>query len=244
LGTKKEYFYHSRDDMIKQLITIRRKFERYGDFGEATVNEVFNQDELKGATILKSNWMESSYIENLGGGKFKLSTLPTETQIAPIYGMMPCDIDQDGLVDVLLLGNDYGMEVFQGRADGFYGLVLKNKGKGKWQSIPLNKSGFFVPHDARALTRMRVGERELFMATQNRSDLRFFETSTTPKTFVKLQPTETHGYWKWANGQQRKVEFYYGSTFISQESRQVSVPKGAISMELFSTKGKTRTLTF
>lgn len=205
---------------------------------------MFSADELKGATILKANWMQSSYVENLGNGKFKLTALPVEAQIAPIYGMMPCDIDQDGLLDVLLVGNDYGMEVFQGRADGFYGLVLKNKGKGRFETIPLDKSGLFVPHDARALTRINVGKRELYMATQNRSNLRFFELPFPPLDLVKLQPAETYGLWTLSNGQRRKAEFYYGSTFISQESRTISVPKNAKSLALFSVKGKSRTLTF
>lgn len=244
LGTKHEYFYHSRDDMVKQLILIRKKFERYADFGAATVDQVFSADELKGATILKANWMQSSYVENLGNGKFKLTALPVEAQIAPIYGMMPCDIDQDGLLDVLLVGNDYGMEVFQGRADGFYGLVLRNKGKGRFETIPLDKSGLFVPHDARALTRINVGKREIYMATQNRSTLRFFELPSPPLDLVKLQPAETYGLWTLRNGQRRKAEFYYGSTFISQESRTISVPKNAKSLALFSVKGKSRTLTF
>jgi hypothetical protein len=244
LGTKHEYFYHSRDDMIKQLISIRKKFERYADFGAATVSDVFSKDELKGATILKANWMQSSYVENLGNGKFKLTALPIEAQIAPIYGTMPCDIDQDGLLDILLIGNDYGMEVFQGRADGFYGLALKNKGKGKFESIPLDKSGFFVPDDARALARINVGKRELYMATQNRNRLRFFELSNQQPDFVKLQANETYGVWNLRSGQRRRAEFYYGSTFISQDSRTISVPKNAKSLELFSVKGRSRTLTF
>ncbi|MCU0338545.1 MAG: VCBS repeat-containing protein [Spirosomaceae bacterium] len=243
LGTKREYFYHSRDDMVKQLITIRRKFERYGDFGEATVDKVFGQDELKGATILKANWMSSSYVENLGNGQFKLTALPIEAQVAPVYGIVPYDVDNDGLLDVLLIGNDYGMEVFQGRADGFYGLVLKNTGKG-FRSIELNQSGFFVPHDARALTRLRVGTRDVVMATQNRRDLRFFTLSKSPTDFVKVMPNETYGVWTLANGRRRKVEFYYGSTFLSQESRQVAVPSGAKSLVVFSAQGKSRTLEF
>lgn len=241
LGTKREYFYHSRDDMVKQLITIRRKYERYGDFGEATVDKVFSQDELKGATILKANWMNSSYLENLGNGHFKLTALPIEAQLAPVYGVLPYDLDQDGLLDLLLVGNDYGMEVFQGRADAFYGLALKNIGKG-FKTIQIAKSGFFVPHDARALTRLRVGAREMLMATQNRNDLRFFGSSQPSQTFVKLTPDETHGFWTLASGKRRKIEFYYGSTFLSQESRQISVPKGAKSIEIFSAKRRTRTL--
>ncbi|MFN4144217.1 MAG: VCBS repeat-containing protein [Runella sp.] len=243
LGTKREYFYHSRDDMVKQLLLIRRKFGRYATFGEATADQVFTKEELEGATILKANWLYCSYLQNLGNGSFQLTALPIEAQFAPVYGMLPYDIDQDGLLDVLMVGNDYGMEVFQGRADAFYGLVLKNTGK-EFKALSFKESGFYVPRDARALTRLRVGNKEVFMATQNRSHLKFFEPLIPPTDFVKLLPNETHGILTLANGQKRKIEFYYGSTFISQSSRQMGVSSNIISLDIFSAKGKSRSLTF
>jgi enediyne biosynthesis protein E4 len=175
LGNRQEYFYHTRDDMIKQLVLIRRKFKTYGEFGAATVQKVFNADELKDAQILSANWMESSYIENLGNGQFKLTALPYQAQLAPIYGILPMDIDNDGLQDVVMIGNDYGMELLQGRADAFNGLVLKNKGKGVFQPVELNESGFCVPKNARALAKIRLADqKELVLATQNKGALRVF----------------------------------------------------------------------
>ncbi len=241
LGNRKEYFYHSRDDMMKQLITIRKKFERYATYGEATVNNVFSKEELKDALVLKTNYMESSYIENLGNGQFKMSVLPIEAQIAPLFGMMARDVDNDGLLDVLLVGNDYSMEVFQGRADGFYGLVLKNVGKGKFKAMTLSKSGFYVPADARGLTRVVVGnDRELLMATQNRAELKVFELPNQKNKIIRLLPNDISAMLTLANGQKRKIEFYYGSTFISQESRTLSVPENTKSVIIFNSKGDSR----
>ncbi len=143
-GNRHEYFYNSRDDVIKQLVMIRKRFNTYGALGAATMQDVFKPEDLKGAQIMQSNWMYSSLVENLGGGQFKISALPTEAQIAPIQGMLPYDIDHDGLLDLLMVGNDYGMELMQGRADAFCGLVLKNTGKTNLGALGGEKSFFYV----------------------------------------------------------------------------------------------------
>jgi hypothetical protein len=42
------------------------------------------------------------------------------------------------------------------------------------------------------------------------------------------------------NGTIYKQEFYYGSTYLSQSSRQLSVPHDAVLVEIFDMKGNTR----
>lgn len=173
LGERREYFYHTRDDVIKQLIPLRKKFYGYGDFGEATVHDVFSKEELKGAQILTANWMSTSFIENLGHGKFRMTALPWQAQLAPVHAMLPHDVDGDGLLDVLMLGNDFGMELLQGRADAFNGLVLKNMGRNQFRALDLDDSHFFVPGDGRALAKATLADgRKIILATQNRGPLR------------------------------------------------------------------------
>jgi len=178
LGQRKEYFYHTRDDMMKQLIALRKKFYSYGEFGEATVQDFFSEKEMEGAQILEANWMSTSYIENLGDGKFSIMALPWQTQVAPVHAMLPYDVDKDGLLDVLMVGNDFGMELLQGRADAFNGLVLKNLGKNQFRAMDLEESHFFVPGDGRALAKIRLADgREIIVATQNRGGVKIFSPS-------------------------------------------------------------------
>ena len=233
-GERHLFTYHTRDDMIKQSLLFRKRFLKYADFGLATQEKVLAKTDLEGALILKTNWLQSSYLENLGKGHFRLSALPVEAQIAPVFGMMPYDADNDGLLDLLMVGNDYGMELFQGRADAFYGLILKNKGKGVFKALPMPQSGFVVPDDARALTALPVGNRNRIMATQNKGVLKWFEANQPSQEFVALQPQETAGVWTLANGQKRRVEFYYGATFLSQQSRKIAAPVGAKSLEIWA----------
>jgi enediyne biosynthesis protein E4 len=244
-GKKQEYFYHSRDDMIKQLVMIRTKFKTYGAFGSATVKDVFTKEEMQGVQKMQANWMYSSFIENVGNGKFKITPLPIEAQLAPVYGMMTYDYDGDGLLDVVMVGNDFGMELLQGRADAFNGLVLKNKDGKNFTPLSIEQSGFVVPHDARALTRIAVqnNTKELLLATQFKDDLKVFSPKKTPIKLIKLQNNEVKALILLKNGQKRLVEFPWGHSFMSQESRTIGLDATMQNITFFNRQNVvTRTL--
>ncbi len=240
VGQKHEYFYHTRDDMIRQLISIRKKFFGYGDLGAATVQDVFSQQELEGAIIHQTTQLATCYVENLGNGQFKTTALPWQAQVAPVFGILPHDADGDGLLDVLLVGNDYGMELLQGRADAFNGLLLKNAGNGQFIPVSMQESHFFVPNDARALVHLFLPDGSaMIAATQNRNDMRVFATGTAAKV-VHLAPGDTKVRLQLANGKTRVQEFYYGQGFLSQQQRAVALGGAVTGGVIVNGKGQER----
>jgi hypothetical protein len=239
IGNQHEYFYPTRDDMIKQLILIRRKFQTYGAFGQATVQDVFTKEELQGAQILKANWLKSSYLENKGNGQFVLTALPSAAQMAPIYGILPYDFDKNGSLDVLLVGNDYGMELLQGRADAFNGLVLKNMGQQNFKPLTLEETHFYVPNDAKSLTRVAIGQqKELIVASQNKGAFKVFAPKTPAVHLLLVLPNEVKAIITFKNGQRQLKEFYRGSTFLSQESRTIQINNAIQSIDFYDIKNK------
>ena len=242
-GKRQEYFYHSKDDMQKQLLMIRKKFEFYGDYGKATVKDVFTTDEMKGVNILTANYMKSIWIENLGNEQFKMHELPMQAQFAPLYGMQAKDVDGDQLTDLILAGNDFGMETSQGRADAFNGLVLLNEGNKTFKPIGFEKSGFLVPGDARALASINIAGIDYLVATENRKALRFFKLNDNPKKAIQLMPNEVGALLFFEGGQKQKIELTYGDSFLSQSTRNYTLPKGVIKIECYTQQGKlTRTI--
>jgi hypothetical protein len=55
--------------------------------------------------------------------------LPLQAQLAPVFGLVCADLDEDGNLDVLLTGNSFSTEVMAGRYDAGYGLCLLGDGK-------------------------------------------------------------------------------------------------------------------
>jgi hypothetical protein len=242
-GDMKEFPLHFWDEMNSQSPMFRKMFSRYKQFGKITMAELFTPKQLEGALILEANYMKSSYIENLGNGAFKMTALPIRAQIAPINGMVATDVNSDGYLDVLMVGNDYGNEVFPGRYDALTGLLLYGDGKGNFAPVLSAKSGFLVEGDAKALVRMSsAAGNDIFVASQNRGDLKVFglPNDAFKGTVVKTGATDFYALLKHSGGQTERIELTYGSGFLSQSSRTIRVPEGVTQVEIFDFNGESR----
>jgi hypothetical protein len=239
-STKKLFPVHFWDELNQQSPAFRRKFTRYKQFGKATLEGVLTASELKGAYVLNATYMSTSYVENLGGGHFSLRELPVETQFAPVQGLLTDDINMDGYMDVLMIGNDYGNEVFAGKYDAFTGVLLLGNGRGDFKVVKPSESGFTVRGDAKALVRVNVGESAVYIASQNKGPVVSF-SSVRPSSFTFMPLVND----SWAEitlhgGTKTRVEFHYGSGYLSQSSRVVSIPRDAQSIKVFDWKGAER----
>jgi len=238
---KKLYPVHFWDELNTQSPKFRKKFASYRKYGMATIDQLFTSEEREGALILEANTMTSGYVENLGNGKFAMKALPTLVQVAPVNGMVTDDFNEDGNMDVLMVGNDYGNEVFAGRYDAFTGLVLAGDGKGSFNVIPSAFSGFYVGGDAKGLSRLSGAKGDLFIATQNRDSIKVFSKAKQDNRLeIKPGPLEYRGDLLYGDGRKERIEFYYGSGYLSQSTRRVRIPKGVKEIMLYDYKGRTR----
>lgn len=232
--------FHTRDDLIKQVTAFKERFDNYNKFAIADIYGVFAKSDIENALVLKANNMNSSYIENLGKGNFKISALPIQAQIAPIFGILIEDFDEDGNLDVLMVGNDFGNEVSVGRLDAFNGLLLSGNGKGEFMVKNLNQSGFFVGGDAKGLIRITNAKgNPLIMATQNKGQLASFAYSKTQMA-KPLKSNDAVIFEHLKNGKTRKKEINYGTSFYSQSSRSILESKNTKYLEVIDYQGRKR----
>jgi len=244
-GSMKPFPMCTKDDMVSQVISTRKKFPTYKAYGMATLDDLWSKGDRENAIMLQANDMASAYMENKGNGKFAIKPLPPEAQIAPVYGMMSEDVNGDGNLDLLMVGNDYGMEPYSGRHDAFTGLCLKGDGKGNFTSIAIAESGFFVHGDAKGLARIHTAQHEdIWVATQNQDSLMVFSKSTskgkTNQRWINLNPDDLIGELTYKDGKTRRVEFYYGSTYLSQSSRTISIDKNVVQVMVINYRGMKR----
>ena len=158
--------------------------------------------------------------------------------------MLADDVNGDGFPDVIMVGNDYGNEVFSGRYDAFNGLVLLGDGKGDFKPAGSGETGFYVPGDAKALVNVLTPDGgDLWLASQNRDSLKVFESVRVPNDeVIELQADEIYGEISFTDGRKQRVEFYYGSGAMSQSSRMFRMPAGCMELVLFRAKGESRKL--
>lgn len=244
-GTKKPFPMHTRDDMISQLISIRKQYPTYKSFGRASMDELWSKQDRENAIIMKASHLTSSYIENKGNGQFIIKPLPLEAQVAPVYGMISEDVDDDGNLDLLLVGNDYGIEPISGRHDAFMGLCLKGDGTGNFISIPIAKSGFFVKGDAKGLAKVHSAKgKDVLIATQNQDSLLVFSKNVDQggdgPQWINLHPDDFCADILYKDNRKRHVEFYYGATYLSQSSRRMALDQDAVKVVITDFRGNTR----
>ena len=170
---------HFWGDLSSQSPMFRTKFNFYREYAKTTQRELFNSEELDQVETLMINHDKTSYFENTGKGVFKYRALPLKTQVAPINRMIITDYNTDGLKDVLMIGNNFGNEVFIGRYDAFNGAVLNGDGKGEFKPLPSLESGFTVEGDAKDMISIKNanGGRPYYIITQNKGEVKVFQNS-------------------------------------------------------------------
>ncbi|TWI95903.1 VCBS repeat protein [Mucilaginibacter frigoritolerans] len=239
-GALQEFPVNTRDDIVKQMIGMRVKFQNYKSFAVATMDSVITPEMRKGAIRLKANMLQSCYLQNEGNGKFTMVPLPIEAQISQLNGMVVDDFDGDGNLDVAINGNDYGTDITTGRYDAFNGLVLKGDGNGHFKPLTILQSGIYIPGDGKALVKLQGAKGNyLLAASQNRDALKLFELKRPVET-VKLQPLDVYATIKYKNGTASKQEFYNGTSFLSQSGRFFNIDKNMTSVTITDSYGHSR----
>lgn len=240
--TRKLYPAQNRDDIVKQMIGMRSRFQNYKTFATSTIDQIFTPEQLKSALIVKATQLSSCFCRNEGNGKFSLVPLPAEAQLSALNGMIAEDIDGDGNLDILINTNDYGTDVTVGRYDALNGLVLKGDGKGNFRPLSILQSGWYIPGNGKALVTLRSASGQcLAAASQNRGPLLLFAMKTSTK-LLPAQPQDQYAVIKYKNGQSRKQEFYYGQSFLSQSARFIPTDANTASVIVYDAQGKSRNL--
>jgi hypothetical protein len=172
--------------------------------------------------------------------------------------MISRDFDGDGNLDLLLVGNDYGMDPYSGRHDAFMGLYMKGGGNGNFLPQSSATSGFYVKGDAKGLAWVHTASKgDIVIVTQNQDSLLAFgqtgnsgnsaaaqtNPGPAPGRWIDLLPGDFCADITRRDHQKRHLEFYYGSTYLSQSSRKLFLDKTTEKAVITDFRGSKRTLT-
>ena len=238
----KEFPANQRDDIVKQMISLRGKFQNYKKFAHTTMDSMFTPLQMKGALRLKANMLASAYLKNQGNGKFTISQLPMQAQVSVLNGIVVDDFNGDGNLDVVMNGNDYGTDVSIGRYDALNGLMMKGDGKGNFLPQSILQSGIYIPGNGKALVLLRNKEgKTLLAASQHNGPLKIFELKHNLRA-LQVQPSDISALIRYKNGNLQKREFYYGSSFLSQSARFLNINEQVVSVQLTDNKGRIRNM--
>ncbi|MCU0408242.1 MAG: VCBS repeat-containing protein [Bacteroidales bacterium] len=171
----REYPAFGRDDIVKQMISMRSRFQNYKSLAVATIEKLLPPEQFSKAYILKATEFRSSLFINQGNGTFRTVPLPLQAQLSPLRDIITGDFNGDGNTDILAATNEFGTEVLTGRYDALNGLLLAGDGKGEFRALTIAESGIYIPGNGRSVVSLKSATGKLLAAaSQNRGPLKLF----------------------------------------------------------------------
>ncbi|MCK4561358.1 MAG: VCBS repeat-containing protein [Flavobacteriaceae bacterium] len=159
----------------QQIPNLKKDIKKYDIFASMDIVEVYGKSNLDEALHYEAHTFASVFIENLGNGEFKLSNLPIQVQFSSVNDILVEDFNDDGNLDVLLVGNLFVSEIETPRNDAGTGLVLLGDGKNNFKAVTNSKSGFFVRGDAKKVKSLNSTKEKLILVVNNDDLLQLFK---------------------------------------------------------------------
>ncbi|MFT3933354.1 MAG: VCBS repeat-containing protein [Chitinophagaceae bacterium] len=162
----KSYPMASRDELLDQIVPLKKKFVKYIDYADAAITDIFPKEKLQQAQQFTCTELASGILFNNGNNKFVFKPLPIEAQFSRISGIVTEDFDGDGVQDIWVGGNFFPYRVQLGKCDASLGLLLKGKGKGEYAPLKAEQTGCYAGGDVRSAITVKdvKGEKLLIIA--------------------------------------------------------------------------------
>jgi hypothetical protein len=159
----KAYPYFLKDDIQKQLPQLKKKFLHYTDYAGKSIEEIFSKEQLSKASVLSVTQPQTVVYVNKGNDDFDVEYLPLLAQLSTVNCITVTDINNDGIKDIFMAGNFYGLKPQGGRFDADYGTTLLGTKSNKYVYAPPSHIGLFVNGQARCIDTIMNAKGEGFI---------------------------------------------------------------------------------
>lgn len=163
-----------RECSSEQVPIISEKFETYESFALADLEEIYGAEKLKKALHYEATNFKSGIIWN-NSGALNFEAFPLMAQLSWIRSFVTYDVNSDGLLDILAVGNHFGTEVETTKYDGNTGICLIQNKDHSFEYIPAYESGFYVHEDTRVIKKLKIAEgKEVVIVASNNGYVQVF----------------------------------------------------------------------
>ncbi|HMC55227.1 MAG TPA: VCBS repeat-containing protein [Gemmatimonadaceae bacterium] len=160
------YPIESRDELLAAVPALQSRFPTFHSFGAARIEDVLSRKDRRRASVRNTENLATVVALNIHGG-FELRPLPGEVNLAPVNAALAGDFDGDGVQDLILAGNNFGVAPVLGRQDGSYGLLLRGVRSGNFAPVEMAQSGILIDGQVRHMARVRTRNGYLIVVARN-----------------------------------------------------------------------------
>jgi enediyne biosynthesis protein E4 len=158
-----------KDELMKQIPSLKKKYLRYRAYANASIFDIYTEKEMKSGISLSANNLKTCYFKN-NGGKFTCKALPNEAQFSITKSIECRDFNNDGKMDILLVGNSNYSEVETGPYDASNGCLLLGDGKGGFAATQNRNTGLWANKEARSSTIVALANKQKMLLVANNND--------------------------------------------------------------------------
>jgi hypothetical protein len=173
------YPVRGRECSSQQMPFVKTKFASYSDFANATIDKVL-EGRLEGSLELHAKTFASGIFENVDG-EFQFHPFKNEAQIAPVYGIVVSDFNNDSKPDLFLAGNYYNREVETTRSDAGIGSLLLSSEGLSFEYVHPSKTGILAHGDVRNVILLHGKSDSVLAIINNNSEMQFYRSQKNPQ---------------------------------------------------------------
>ncbi len=146
---------HLKSELAKQIPSIKKKNLSYADYSKKSFQEIFDKTICENSILKTASYQESIIAINKGNGNFEIQILPKEVQFSSVNTICTLDVNNDGILDIILGGNQFGFKPQFSRLDANYGSILLGSKSGVYSWLPYNKSGFNIKGQVKSIQKIK-----------------------------------------------------------------------------------------
>ena len=166
----KDYPLHMKKELTAQIVSLKKQNLKSADYAKRTIQELFAPEITENAIMKETTIAESVIAINEGNGEFSIKILPAQVQLSCVCSISCVDVNKDGLLDILMGGNNFEFKPQYSRLDANEGtLLLNNKDLNfEWQDY--NTSGFLVKNEVKQLKQFKDKNGKTYVITAINDD--------------------------------------------------------------------------
>ena len=161
---------HQKREIVNQMVSLKKQNLKASEYARKSVQDLFTQEVIDNSIMKEVAYSSSMILINEGGNSFSSKALPTEVQLSCVCGISCTDVNNDGMLDLVMGGNNFEFKPQYSRLDASYGNVLINKGdlEFEWQSY--DRSGLFIKNEVKHMGVIKDANGNSFIVTAINDD--------------------------------------------------------------------------
>ena len=154
---------HLRRELTKEIASLNKHNLKSTEYATKSMEKLFSKKVMNSAVVKNISTFKSVIAYNHGNNEFQVLDLPPRVQFSSIHAIETLDLNKDGILDILLAGNDFDLKPQFGRLDANYGITLLSNKDGKYSVIEPKISGFFLKGAVRNLHSLKSVQGDQFI---------------------------------------------------------------------------------